>query len=186
MIKQKEKKSLSETMLHSMNSVTASLKGYNREEPFTACSIASDFCAPKFLSPAVACAWIEKEANTVRTPSSTNGKLQNRQVRRATHPDPDRRLVAQFGGHHSLGIVKERDERLGSLPGVVGIVAKPRFYLQAEGDASEIQIQPATDHRAGECVPGRRARSRCQCGRDPGWRRSGRRGRGCRSYRRRR
>jgi hypothetical protein len=58
-------------------------------------------------------------------------------VRRATHPDPDRRLVAQFGGHHSLGIVKERDERLGSLPGVVGIVVKPRFYLQAEGDASD-------------------------------------------------
>ena len=157
-------------MLHSMNSVTASLKGYNREEPFTACSIASDFCAPKFLSPAVACAWIEKEANTVRTPSSTNWNLQNRQVRCATHPDPDRHLVAQFGGHHSLGIVKERDERLGSLLGVIGIVAKPRFYLQVEGDASEIQIQPATGHRAGECVPGRRARSRCQCGRDSGWR----------------
>jgi hypothetical protein len=64
-------------------------------------------------------------------------------VRCATHPDSDRSLVAQFRGHHSLGIVKERDERLGGLPGIVGVVAKPRFYLQAEGDASQIQIQSA-------------------------------------------
>jgi hypothetical protein len=57
-------------------------------------------------------------------------------------------LIAQFRGHHSLGFIKERDERLGGLPGVVAIEAKSRFFLQARGegalrsrDANQIQIQ---------------------------------------------
>jgi hypothetical protein len=59
-IKQQQKKSLSETMLHPL--MNASLKCYViQEEPFTACNIASDFCAPKFLSPAVACARMEEK-----------------------------------------------------------------------------------------------------------------------------
>ena len=54
-------------------------------------------------------------------------------VRRATHPDSDGRLVAQFRRYHSLGFIKERDERLGSLLRVTGVGAKSGFFLRAEG-----------------------------------------------------
>ena len=61
-------------------------------------------------------------------------ELQNPlRVRRATHPDSDGRLVAQFRRYHSLGFIKERDERLGSLPRVTGVGAKSGFFLRAEG-----------------------------------------------------
>jgi hypothetical protein len=49
-----------------------------------------------------------------------------------THPDSDWRLVAQFSWYYSFGFIKERDERFGSFPRILGIGAKSRLILQGK------------------------------------------------------